>query len=96
MEFREMLIKKWHNKVKQLKIPCVDAFNVVNIIGNQIKIRGWVLKGLPQDPLSIENAIFLNNSNKFPLIIDPQEQANKWIKSLEKTNDINVTKFTNF
>jgi dynein heavy chain len=34
--------------------------------------------------VSIDNAIILFNSTRFPLMIDPQVQANRWIKELEK------------
>ena len=40
------------------------------------------------------NVIFnLNsNSNRWPLMIDPQGQANKWIKNMEKTKNLHVIK----
>ena len=33
-----------------------------------------------EDALSIDNAIILDNSRRWPLMIDPQMQANKWTK----------------
>ena len=38
---------------------------------------------LPDDLFSIENALFIKNSIKWPLIIDPQNQASRWIKEME-------------
>jgi dynein heavy chain len=38
---------------------------------------------LPNDGLSIENAIILQNSLRWPLMVDPQMQANTWLKNME-------------
>ena len=50
--------------------------------------------GLPVDNFSIENAIILTNASRWPLLIDPQSQANKWIKKMEKSNQLKVIKQT--
>ena len=34
--------------------------------------------GLPVDAFSIDNGIIVNNTRRWPLMIDPQGQANKW------------------
>lgn len=47
-----------------------------------------MLAGLPADGFSIDNAIILSKSRRWPLMIDPQGQANKWIKNMEKQNNI--------
>jgi len=44
-----------------------------------------VLKGLPNDSFSIENAIISAQSQSWSLCIDPQGQANKWIKNMENS-----------
>ena len=38
------------------------------------------MRKLPNDKFSIENAIILDNSSRWPLMIDPQGQANRFIK----------------
>ena len=56
-----------------------------NILSDPITIGRWTNKyKLPNDNISIDNAIILNNSRRYPLMIDPQIQANRWIKELEK------------
>ena len=42
----------------------------------------------------MENGIIVKCADRWPLMIDPQAQANKWIKSLEKENQLSVIKLT--
>ncbi len=55
-----------------------------------MKVREWLLAGLPNDSLSIDNAIVVANARRWPLMIDPQGQANKWIKNLERSSNLQV------
>lgn len=38
--------------------------------------------------------IIVANSRRWPLMIDPQGQANKWVKNMEKANNLHVVKST--
>ena len=62
------------------------------VLGDPVTIREWGIAGLPLDTLSIENAIFVTRSRRWPLMIDPQGQANRWIKNLEKANKLRIIK----
>ena len=64
----------------------------MNTLGDPVKIREWQLCGLPVDMFSIDNALIAKNAYRWPLMIDPQGQANKWIKNLEKANKMQVIK----
>ena len=44
--------------------------------------------------LSVDNAIIVNNASRWPLMIDPQGQACKWVKNMEKKNNLHVCKLT--
>jgi len=58
-----------------------------------VKIRNWTICGLPNDAFSIENGIIVDKSRRWPLCIDPQGQANKWIKKMEMPQKIRIAKF---
>ena len=55
-----------------------------------LQVREWLIASLPNDSFSIENGIIVANARRWPLCIDPQGQANKWIKNLEKTSNLQV------
>lgn len=52
------------------------------------------MHGLPRDDVSIENGIIVTQASRWPLMIDPQEQANRWIRNLEQANNLKIGKMT--
>lgn len=58
-----------------------DGADHVNILTDDAQIAAWNNEGLPGDGMSIENATILVNCSRWPLMIDPQLQGIKWIKS---------------
>lgn len=82
--YREDLVdKKWVPLVKHKKIPIMPEFTFTEFMSSPTEVRDWNLKKLPTDKFSIENAILCLRSKRWPLMIDPQHQANTWIKRLE-------------
>ncbi|XP_054243607.1 dynein axonemal heavy chain 12 [Indicator indicator] len=93
-EFREECTKDWSKLCKEKNIPCSENFSLSKTLGDPIKIRAWNIAGLPSDMFSVDNGIIVDNSRRWPLMIDPQGQANKWIKNFEKENRLNVIKIS--
>ncbi|KAI5723048.1 hypothetical protein M8J76_000435 [Diaphorina citri] len=93
VDFRNDLIEQWKSLSSQEQMPFTLSFSMITTLGDAVKIRSWNINGLPVDNFSIENGIILFNSNKWPLLIDPQGQANKWLKNVEKGN-LSVVKLT--
>ena len=54
------------------------ALDIHNAIEEKLKQSDQNWLKLPNDSFSIDNAIMLERSNRWPLMIDPQNQANKW------------------
>lgn len=79
-KYRISLLASWQNILKD--VPHTPGSNPVSTLGDQVEIRKWQIGGLPRDSLSVENAVLAMHSNRWPLFIDPQGQANKWIRSL--------------
>lgn len=57
-------------------------------------IQQWQLQGLPSDAVSVENAVILANSARWPLCIDPQGQATAWIKRQHQAEELVVCPLT--
>ncbi|KAI2655454.1 Dynein axonemal heavy chain 11 [Labeo rohita] len=70
----------------QTPIPLTDGLDPVLTLTDQATVAGWQNQGLPADRLSVENAAILMASQRWPLIVDPQQQASKWIRNLYEPN----------
>ncbi|KAM6924384.1 dynein axonemal heavy chain 12 [Xenentodon cancila] len=92
--FRQNCTKSWTKLCQSRNIPSSDNFSLSKTLGDPIKIRAWNIAGLPSDSFSVENGVIVTNSRRWPLMIDPQGQANKWVKNLEKDNNLSVIKLT--
>lgn len=92
-KYRDILLKLWINSVKDMKIPYNPAYDNKDFLSDPATIRNWNIHGLPNDDLSTENGIIISRSSRWPLIIDPQCQALKWIKSMEAENDLKTIDF---
>jgi dynein heavy chain len=90
--YRDDAVRQWSHLLRSKGITCSEGFNLRDTLGNAITIRSWVINRLPNDSFSIENAIMLSKSNRWPLMIDPQGQANKWVKKMEEHNSLKVVK----
>ncbi|KAM4632527.1 dynein axonemal heavy chain 3 [Discoglossus pictus] len=94
VDYRQESQSQWQTLCKKKKIPCSNDFSLSTTLGDPIKIRAWQIAGLPVDSFSIDNGIIVSNSRRWSLMIDPQGQANKWIKNMEKANKLFVIKLS--
>ncbi|XP_071816044.1 dynein axonemal heavy chain 12-like isoform X3 [Apostichopus japonicus] len=92
--YRLSCTSDWTQICQSKDIPCSDEFSLSKTLGEPIKIRAWNIAGLPTDSFSIDNGVIVDNARRWPLMIDPQGQANKWVKNSEKDNKLSVIKLT--
>ncbi|XP_055637886.1 dynein axonemal heavy chain 3 isoform X3 [Toxorhynchites rutilus septentrionalis] len=90
MEFRSRIIGEWNEITLRKEIPCSEKFSLLTTLGNAMEIRNWSNCGLPTDNFSIENGIVVKHARRWPLMIDPEGQANKWVKNMEKDNSLKI------
>ena len=81
-EYRHSMIELWTRKLDEYNVPYNDDTTVISFLADPVKVRSWQIAGLPKDLLSVENAVFVQFSRRWPLYIDPQGQANKWVKNM--------------
>lgn len=92
--YRNEISAEWVAKCLHHKIPSSESFSLQRVLGNPVKIRSWNINGLPSDSFSVENAIIIDNARRWPLCIDPQNQANKWIKKSYANSNLSVVKLS--
>ncbi|CAE7354729.1 Dnah1 [Symbiodinium natans] len=156
-DFREGAVSSWASESLERQIPGSEKFSLERCLGEPVKVRAWVVAGLPNDSFSIENGIIMDKAlfwsitfeefaslewvpsfrnpmvsmmvntswkhfyetvvmtvpdwsyvkwkkwfaccwtatvPRWPLCIDPQGQANRWIKKMGQPLQIVVAKFT--
>ncbi|XP_061640432.1 dynein axonemal heavy chain 1 isoform X2 [Phyllopteryx taeniolatus] len=92
--YRAAMGEEWLRCFKELNIPHTDAPNLMTTLGDPVKIRSWQLSGLPKDNLSVENSVIAQYSLRWNLFIDPQGQANTWIKTMERDSGLEIIKLS--
>ncbi|CAG9558495.1 unnamed protein product [Danaus chrysippus] len=90
-EFRNSLFNTWMEILKKKQIPVTDNLNITNMLVESATISEWTLQGLPNDELSVQNALIVTKSSSYPLLVDPQSQGKNWIKNKESTNELQIT-----
>uniref|UniRef100_A0A8C5G6F5 Uncharacterized protein n=1 Tax=Gouania willdenowi TaxID=441366 RepID=A0A8C5G6F5_GOUWI len=93
-EYRIAMTEEWLHCFKELGVPHTENPNLIGTLGDPLKIRSWQIAGLPNDNLSVENGVIAQFSLRWPLFIDPQGQANNWIKTMERDNGLEVIKLS--
>ncbi len=70
-QYRVNCINSWLQLLKTFEVQVAENFSLKEVLGDDVKIREWHLKELPTDDFSSENAIILENSKRWPIMIDP-------------------------
>ncbi|KAF3425259.1 hypothetical protein E2986_13407 [Frieseomelitta varia] len=93
-EYRNrMLYDDWWNSMVQKGIPFTDTFRIQTELSNDVEISTWTSEGLPPDELSVQNGILTTRASRFPVCIDPQQQALNWIKRREQKKNLKILSF---
>jgi dynein heavy chain len=93
-EFRAKLLSLWTNFMKDKGLLFSDGSCVIQTLQDPVQVLRWNLNGLPRDSISLENTIVITTARRWPLCIDPQGQANRFIRNLEKDNQMDIVKLT--
>ena len=90
--YRNDVVADWKARCGERGIRCSDDFSLTRTLGDAVEIRQWQICGLPKDAFSVDNGVIVANARRWPLMIDPQGQASKWVKQMEKDNQLEVIK----
>jgi dynein heavy chain len=84
--FRSRMTQGWLRVLKDLQLPYTANFDFSTFLARPTDVRDWNIQGLPADAFSTENGVIVTRSARWPLMIDPQGQANRWIRSMERAS----------
>jgi dynein heavy chain len=93
-EYRERIVSQWVARCTEMGVPCSDNVSLAATLGDSVLIRDWNIQGLPTDAMSVDNGIIVFNARRWPLMIDPQGQANRWVRSMENEHGLNIIKLS--
>lgn len=94
-KFRERIIDElFLGFFKANNIPASADINPIKLLADEAEIAQWNNDKLPADSVSVQNGAILKNSDRYPLIIDPQLQGIVWIKKMEG-EALKVTRMNN-
>ncbi|CAM2111263.1 unnamed protein product [Caretta caretta] len=81
--YRQQLINECLRLCNENIIPVSPNYSLITAMTEKNEVSKWQNEGLPLDQYSIENAILVKTGQRWPLLIDPQKQAYKWICQME-------------
>ena len=65
-----------------------SGYDFISFMVSEAEVLQWNFEGLPNDRVSIENAVIVSNSKSWPMLIDPQRQGFNWLKQMEKNRQV--------
>ena len=71
-QYRSSLEQCWREEATKRGIKLLDGISMKGLLEDPIKTKMWTAASLPNDNLSIENAIIMFGSRRWPMMIDPQ------------------------
>ena len=77
---------------KSKAIPSDENF-FERTLANPVVVREQIM-GLPADEFSTENGMLTTMGRRWPLMIDPQGQANRWIRAMFAQANLQIIKLT--
>ncbi|XP_066578473.1 dynein axonemal heavy chain 2 [Amia ocellicauda] len=86
----EIVSSIWMKQISELSVPCTPSFSFSSFLSRPTAVRDWNMQGLPSDAFSTENGVIVTRGNRWPLMVDPQGQALKWIKNMEGPRGLKV------
>uniref|UniRef100_A0A8C3V2Y5 Dynein axonemal heavy chain 17 n=1 Tax=Catharus ustulatus TaxID=91951 RepID=A0A8C3V2Y5_CATUS len=80
---QELLDGIWRPYLHQLQVSpdSSESLDPLWVLADAAAVAAWQNQGLPSDRTSTESAAILGSCERWPLLVDPQLQGSRWIKS---------------
>lgn len=79
-DYRERLFTCWKSDLTTLGLACSDSLDFVGILFGASEEMVWENEGLSSAKFMAQNAAITLTSPRWPLAIDPQHEALRWLK----------------
>jgi dynein heavy chain len=80
--FRKRLVEEvWLPDLASREIKTSPNIEPLTMLTDSAAIATMNNEGLPSDAISVENGVIISSCTRWPLIIDPQLQGYKWLRS---------------
>eukprot|EP00667_Euglena_gracilis_P000018 EG_transcript_18 len=94
-QYRARMLRHWIGLLEREGLEVPTGYTMHGVMTTPSQVQDWRLQGLPSDLTSLENAVVANactstKSRRWPLMVDPQGQARRWILNLEKDDNLQV------
>ena len=76
--YRTSMLYSWQQQCVAMGIPYSSNFSLATTLSSAVEMREWAIQGLPSDAVSTDNGILATRGHRWPLMIDPQDQANRY------------------
>jgi dynein heavy chain len=93
-EYRKQMVDVWIHKSAEIELNADPSWSCADVLVDPAEVRTWNIHGLPADDLSIENGIMVTRGRRWPLMIDPQAQANRWVRNMGAERKVGIIKLT--
>eukprot|EP00892_Ulva_mutabilis_P004502 jgi/Ulvmu1/2423/UM134_0004.1 len=87
---RGALVRRWRAAVCDAGLALPAAWSVQASLAGAAELRAWGLQGLPSDGQSTESATIALKCGRVPLFIDPQHQAEAWLRCKEGSRGLRI------
>ena len=91
--YRNMLLKTWQSYLVERQMQFHAEMVISKYVSSSVEQMEWKVNHLPDDELCIQNALIIKKYNRYPLIIDPSGQAQKFILSYYSKRKIEKTTY---
>lgn len=77
--YRLQCLAGWRGALERHGLHVKAGYSLQTALSSPEEIQKWVMQGLPDDELSIENAAISLRAQSCPMLIDPHQQAAPWL-----------------
>lgn len=91
--YREAMWTRWRKRLEGAGIDFRPELEFQSFLASADEKALWASHGLPQDALSIDNAVMLKHCTRYPLVVDPSGSSTAFLRNLYADKRVAVTSF---